>query len=218
MSNTSIINKQAGDYELIAMCWHEAAHTICGLYNFMRVYHVSVMSEKYEHGNTLYEVYDPDNIDNKLLAKILLIYEVQTLYAGMVGEKLYYQDICGSDKFPMHLRIGSSDDIQDAAKLIHKYNLAEPGKARFLFKKQVQNDTGDILIEYWEDIKLISHMLYRHKELNEGELKHFLTRYSDKKDFWKSRFKSIKNIYDNMEDLDEKYLKEILVKNSIIIM
>lgn len=215
---TSVVNKQAHDYELIAMAYHEAAHTICGLYNFMRVYSVCVMSDKYEHGNTLYEVYDPDNIDNKLLAKILLIYEVQTLYAGLVGEKLYYQDICGSNKFPMHLRIGSSDDIQDAAKLINKYNLASPGKARFLFKKQIQNDTASILIDYWEDIKLISHMLYKHKELNEGDLKHFLTRYSENKEFWKNRFKAIKIIYNNIADLDEKYLKEILVQNSIIIM
>lgn len=214
----NIVNKQAHDYELIAMAWHEAAHTICGLFNFMRVYNVCVMSEKYEHGNTLYEVYDPDNIDNKLLAKILLIYEVQTLYAGLVGEKLYYKEICGSDNFPMHLRIGSSDDIQAAAKLIDKHNLANPGKSRYLFKKQIQNDTANILIEYWDDIKLISHMLYKYKELKEDELKYFLTRRSENNEFWKSRFKSIKTIYNDNCDLDEKYLKEILVQNSIVIM
>jgi hypothetical protein len=218
MSNTSIINKQANDYELIAMSWHEAAHVICGLHNFMRIYDVCVISEKYDHGNTSYEIYNPDNITNKLLAKILLIFEVQTLYAGLVGEKLYYQEICGSDNFPMHLRIGSSDDIRDAAKLISTHKLALPGKARFLFKKQIQNDTHNILINYWEDIKLISHMLYKHKELNEGDLKHFLTRYSDNKDFWRSRFKAIKTIYSNITDLDEKYLKEIIVQNSIIII
>lgn len=214
----SIVKKQAFDYELIAMCYHEAAHTICGLYNFMRVYSVCVMSGKHEYGNALYEIYDPDNIQDKLLAKILLIYEVQTLYAGLVGEKLYYKEICGSDNFPMHLRIGSSDDIQDAAKLINKYNLAAPGKARFLFKKQVQNDASVILVNYWEDIKLISYMLYKYKELDEGDLKYFLTHFSINKEFWKSRFKSMKIIYKNIANFDEKYLKEILLQNSIIII
>lgn len=214
----SSTTKMARDYELIAMSWHEAAHTICGLLNFLKVYHVYVMSDKYEHGNTKYEIYDPINISNKLLAKILIIYEVQTLYAGLVGEKLYYKEICGSDVFPMHLRIGSSNDIQDAAKLIDKHNLANPGKPRFLFKKQIQNDTRNLLINYWDDIKLISHILYKFKELKYDDLKYFLTRKSTNKDFWRTRFKEIKTIYDERVELDEKYLKVVLLQNNIIIM
>jgi len=213
----NVVKKQAHDYELIAMSWHEAAHTICGLYNFTKIYNVHVMSDKHTNGNTLYEICDPDNIENKLLAKILLIFEVQTLYAGLVGEKLYYKEICGSDNFPMHLRIGSSNDIQDAARIIHKYNLANPGKARFLFKKQVQNDTKNILTEYWDDIRLVAHVLYKNKELEYDELKYFLTRKSINKEFWRDRFKYIKLIYGGNE-LDEKYLKDIILQNSVIIM
>lgn len=214
----NVVKKQAHDYELIAMAWHEAAHTICGLFNFLYVYHVYVMSDKYENGNTLYEIHDPANLNNKLLSKILLIYEVQTLYAGLVGEKMYYKEICGSEAFPMHLRIGSSNDIQDAAKLIHKYNLAEPGKARYLFKKQVQKECQNILEEYWEDVKLIAHGLYRNVELNYDEIRYLLTRRSDNKEFWRVRLKEIKSIYNAKVDLDEKYLKDILVQNSVVII
>lgn len=214
---TSLYKTQALEYQAVAMTWHEAAHTICGLYNFMHVYFVCIMSNKHEDGNTLYEIYDTDSINNKMLAKILHIYEVQTLYAGLVGEKIYYKDICGSDKFPMHLRIGSSDDIKTAAKIIAKNNLAEPGRNRFIFKKQIQNDTRNILLHYWSDIKLISHVLYRYKELEEDELKYYLTRKSDNKEFWKDRFKDIKFIY-NSDVLEEKSLKELIVQNSVIIL
>lgn len=207
------IQKQSKDYELIAASWHEAAHTICGLYNFLYIIKVYVSSDKYEHGNTLYEMYDPSKFKNKLLIKILIIFEIQTLYAGLIGEKMYYKEICGSDKFPMHLRIGSSSDINSASSLINKYNLAESGKDRFLFKKQIQNDTRNILINYWEDVKLIAHFLYRNKELKYDELKYCLTRYSTNKDFWKVRFKEIKRIYDERLEIDEKYLKEILFQN-----
>lgn len=213
----NVVKKQAQDYELIAMAWHEAAHTICGLFNFLHVYHVYVMSDKYEHGNTLYEIHDPGNISNKLLAKILLIYEVQTIYAGLVGEKMYYKEICGSEAFPMHLRIGSSNDMQDAAKLIHKYNLAEAGKSRYLFKKQVQKECENILEDYWEDVKLIAHSLYKHKELKYDELKYFLTRRSENKEFWRTRLREIKSIYGKPE-FDEKHLKDVLVQNSIVII
>lgn len=204
--------------ETISMCYHEAAHTICGLYNFMDVYHIYVMSDKYNQGNTLYEVYNPDNIKNKLLAKILLIYEVQTLYAGLVGERIYYKDISGSDDFPMHLRIGCSRDIRDAASIIHRYDLAKPGKQRYLFKKQVQSDTHNILVHYWRDIKLISHALFKFKELKAGKLKFILTNKSVNKDFWRARFKEIKTLYDGKIELDEKYLKEVLLQNSVVII
>lgn len=214
---TSLYKIQALDYQRVAMTYHEAAHTICGLHNFMRVYHVCAMSDKHEDGKTLYEIYDTDYVSNRILIKILLLYEVQTLYAGLVGEKIYYKDICGSDKFPMHLRIGSSSDINEASKLISKNNLSEPGPSRFWFKKQLQNDINSLLVTYWDDVKLIAHTLYKHKELNFDELKYFLTRKSINKDFWKSRFKDIACIYSS-SIIEEKSLKDLLVKNSVIIL
>jgi hypothetical protein len=212
------LKKQANDYEKIAMCWHEAGHTICGLFNFLKVYHVNVLSSKYIDGNTSYEIHDSDTITNKLLAKILIIYEVQTLYAGLVGEKMYYEDICGSNVFPMTLRIGSSDDIRDAARLIDRYNLADPGKSRFWFKKQVQNDAKKILSNYWDDVQLVAHALYKSTDLDFNELRYLLTRKSVNKDFWRPHLKELKDMYADNTLLDEKYLKDVLMKNNVIIM
>ena len=216
MSN-SYVNKQSDDYQLTAACWHESAHTICGLHNFMKVYRVHVRSNEEEHGRTHYELYDSEVISNKLLLKILLIYEVQTLYAGLVGERMYYKDICGSDAFPMHLRIGSSDDIKHAALIISKYNLAVPGKNRSLFKKQIQRDVKDILMHYWSDVRLIAHCLYKFKDLNFKDLRFYLTHKSDNQEFWKQRFKDIKTLYANNMKLDEKYLKDVLLCNAVFV-
>lgn len=198
------------------MAYHEASHTICAFHNFMCVDRVYIMSDKVHHGKTLYELLDFTNVKSKVLAKILIIFEVQTYYAGLVGEKIYYKDICGSDKFPMNLRIGSSFDIKSSYNLINKNNLAEPGKSRLLFKKQVQNDTRAILLEYWEDVKLIAHLLYKHKELNFDNLKYYLTRNSVNKKFWKERFKCIKLLLN--QNIEEKDIKEIITNNSVIIM
>ena len=213
----SSTQKMAHDYEVIAMAFHESAHCICALFNFILIHDVHVMSDKHQHGNTAYETHNLNEIESKILSKILLIYEIQTLYAGLVGEKIYYKEICGSDKFPMHLRIGCSNDIQSAAKLIHTYDLASPGKPRLLFKKQIQNDTKNILLNYWSDIRLISHMLYKFKELNLDDIKYFLSYKSNNKEFWKNRLKEIKNIY-SKDDINEKELKDILLQNSVIIM
>lgn len=213
----NVIKKQAHDYELIATSWHEAGHVICGLFNFMNVYHVYIMSEKYDQGNTLYEIYDLRNLNNKLLSKVWSVYEVQTLYAGLVSEKMYYKEICGSDKFPMHLRIGSSGDMKEAARLINLHKLCNPGKERLLFKKQMQKVAATILSDYWDDVKLIAHVLYKNVELKIEDVKYILTRKSINKDFWKTRLKEIKVIY-SLSNIDERYLKSVLIRNSVVII
>lgn len=210
--------KQAHDYALIAMCYHEASHSICALLNYINVESIYVMSEKNDHGKTSYEAYDPAKIESKYLAKILIMNEVQTIYAGTIGERIYYKEICGSDNFPMHLREGSSEDVSDAAALIHKNNLAEPGKLRFLFKKQLQLSAQNLLLQYWSDVRLLSHALYRHIELNGQELRQLLSRKSENKDFWRTRFKELKTIYAESKEIDERELKDILLHNKIVIM
>ena len=210
-------SKMETDYELIAMTYHEASHAICALFNYMKIYQVYVMCSKYDDGHALYEIYDSQTIESKILSKILLIFEIQTLYAGVVGEKIYYKNICGSDAFPINLRIGSSDDISTAAQIISKNNLAEAGKPRLIFKKEIQNDTKKILLEYWDDVRLIAHMLYKQKELSFEDIKFCLTKKSKNSDFWKYRFKAIKSIYDK-KHLSEANLKNIILENSIIVI
>lgn len=211
-------SKMAHDYELIAMSYHEASHTICGLFNFIHMYRVYVMSEKYSEGNALYESYDPWQVKDKILSKILCIFEIQTLYAGLVGEKIYYKEICGSDHFPMHLRIGSSTDMRQASKLINKQKLTPAGKNRVIFKRQIQNDVKNLLSDHWQDVKLIAHVLYKYKELNADEIKFFLTRKSCNKEFWKTRLKEIALIYNNKQNIEETRLKEVLLQNSVVIL
>lgn len=200
------------------MCWHEASHTICGLLNFIKVIKVYIKSDKFDQGNTVYESYEPHLCEDKILSKIVLIFEIQTLYAGLIGEKIYYKEICGSDTFPMNLRIGSSGDINTASSLIEKYNLALAGNPRFLLKKQIQNDTKNILLEYWEDVRLISHLLYKYKELNHSELKRFLTKKSTNKELWRKKFRDISIIYNDKKNIEEGQIKEILLKNSVVII
>lgn len=209
--------KRANDYALISVAYHEASHTICALHNFCLVKRTFIRLKECV-GNTIYETYDVENTDNKFLIKILNILDVQVLYAGLLGEKIYYKDICGSDKFPMNLRIGSWHDIKTASKTIIKYNLASPGKSRFLFKKQIQNDTRQILTQYWDDVKLIAHLLYKHKELNLNNLKYYLTRNSINKKFWKEKFKQINIILNDSNKIDDKTLKEIILNNAIFII
>lgn len=197
------------DYEVIAMSFHEASHVICGLFNCMKIDDVYVMSDKHKSGKTSYEIADINNFELKPLVKTLLIYEIQALYAGLVGEKIYYKEICGSDKFPMHLRIGSSGDIAAAAELISSNNLAPAGKSRLQFKRQIQTDAFNILTFYWEDVRLMAHQLYRYKRLSYEEIRSILVKYSLNKEQWKLKFKQIKIIYDNKAEVNQDYLSTV---------
>lgn len=215
MSSKSIDKKQSYDYELIAQSFHESGHTLCGLYNFMEVTTVVVMNPRENlDGKTEYICMDPDLLNDIELKNMQLYFELQTHYAGLLAEKIYYKDICGSEKFPMHLKQGSSGDINDASALIKKYKMAEPGRQRALLKNQVQKETTILLEHFWDDIKIIAHLLYKKKKLNFEDLKYLLTRRSANKEFWKEKFKFIKVI--NQMSLSESDLFSIFRKSRIL--
>lgn len=203
----SVIKKQAFDYEIIAMAHHESSHVICALMHYLYVYNVNVMTYKnQEDGNTNYYVY----AINDSIKNILLFSELHFFYAGLIGEKIYYKDICGSIKFPMHLKEGSSYDIAEASAIIRNNNLAPPGKSTFLLKKQIQYDVEMILKQYWDDVKIVAHALYQKKKLTFDDLKYLLTRKSVNKDFWKSKFKKIKLIHNDKNNYIDDYIKDII--------
>ena len=102
----SNLKKKSWDYDLIAMCFHESGHVVSGLYNYIYVFNAKVMTPKSMDGNTEYYFYESDEVENEELKKIILVFELQSLYGGLIAEKMYYKDICGSSKFPMHLSIG----------------------------------------------------------------------------------------------------------------
>jgi hypothetical protein len=197
------------------MAWHEASHIICALYNYFQVYTANISTiTKNEDGNTCFLSYD-EPIDDPELKRVILIFELQVMYAGLVGERLYYKQITGSSKLPMHLRIGSSYDIKLASGLIRKNELASPGKKTQLLKKQIQYDVEKILTTHWEDVKIIAHLLYCKKKLCYSDLKYALTRKSNNKQFWKDRFKKIKIVLNDTKCPTQEVVKDIMLEDVI---
>jgi ATP-dependent Zn protease len=211
----SVIKKQSYDYELIAMAYHESGHAVCALHNFMKVYNVNVMTPKNQEGNTDCILYDDNYTDDEELVKVFLIFELQMTYAGLLAEKMYYKDICGSDKFPMHLKQGSSDDIKSASKLIRRHRPVSPGRSTYLFKNQIQNDVEQLLTEHWDAVKIVAHALYQKKRLSYDELKYLLTRRTERKDFWKDKFKKINFIHNEKREPTLTELKDIMLDDVI---
>lgn len=206
----SVAVKKSFDYDLIAMAYHESSHTVIGLHNYLMVYNVSVMTFNHQEGITEYFYYPFDDVQNKKLLKELLILDLQEMYAGLIGEKIYYKNMCGSDKFPMHLRIGSSEDIKNASKQIKKYKLVNPGSETHLFKKQIQEDTKKLLLEHWEAVQVIAHALYKKTRLSFDDLKFLLTRKTSNKEFWKDRFKKLKIIHSGKVPTEQE-VKDIVL-------
>jgi hypothetical protein len=164
---------------------------------------------KFTGGLTEYStILDYDTVeDNELLIK-LIHSELKNLYAGLIGEKIYYADICGSHRFPAHLRAGASGDITEAYNLIRKYSIASPGKNTSLLKKSIENEVKSILIMHWDEVKIIAHALYKKKKLSFDDLKNLLCRKIKNKAFWKAKFKEIEVINHDTIQLSEKDIKK----------
>jgi hypothetical protein len=211
----NVVKKQSTDYERVAVSWHESSHTIVGLLNHFIINKVFITLDKEQEGvsvgdaETQYHrvLFD----DDKEFNQYLLICELQMIYAGLMGEKIYYKDICGSSKFPMHLRIGSYVDIANASDLIRKNNLASPGKSTYALKKKIQKDVENLLLDNWEAVKMVAHSLYQKKKLSFDELKYILTRKTSNKEFWKKRFSEIKFIYHDKNPPAEDEVRKIIL-------
>jgi|SRR5271170_879567 len=211
----SRLKKQSFDYELIAMSYHEAGHVVCGLYNYLYVHDANVMTPTKREGGTNFYIYGNESVEDEELNKILLIFELQALYAGLIAERMYYKDICGSSKFPMHLKNGSTYDTSLASKIIRKNNLAPSGKQTFLFKKQIQYDVEQLLAEHWDAIKVIAHSLYTKRRVTFDELKYVLTRKTSYKDVWKSKFRKIRIIHNDKNPPAEALVKDLVLEDTI---
>jgi hypothetical protein len=209
----NITQKLSRDYELISVSYHEAGHCLFGLLNHIKITTVAVNSEtnnSEDLGYTQYEIAEIEHQDTNVLNRLLMA-EIGINYAGLAAERIYYKDICGSDKLPMMLKGGSSEDIKTAASLIKKFELAAPGKKRYAFKQKMLRDCKLLLEEHWEAVKLIAHSLYRHKKLTFFDLKDILTKKSSNKEFWKTRFKEINLLFDSPTQLDVKTIRSILI-------
>lgn len=197
-------------YDTVSTAYHEAAHAIYTLLCSIKVPLVYIMEKDNKiDGFCHYEIPDITKIqDNKLLYFIIDI-EVGIKYAGLTAEKYHFKTMSGSDTFPMFLRDGSSDDTLSASYIIKKYNVAQPGKKRYDYKKKIIRKVFNSLKEYWDDVILISHALFCKKKLTFDDIKNILKK-SKNKIFWKEQFKLINLISDNQDIFDESELKSLL--------
>lgn len=209
------IKKQSLNYLLIAASFHEASHAIIYLYNLIKVFNLIITVDRevirFTGGLAEYSiVLDYDHIEDIELRNKLLILELKGLCSGLLGEKIYYNDICGSQRFPAHLRAGASGDIAEASNLIRKYDLASPGKNTTILKKQIEKEVKSILLEHWEEVKIIAHALYKHRKLSFSDLKNLLCKKNKNKVFWKAKFKDIDILHHDTIALSEEEIKNKL--------
>lgn len=211
---TSNTRKMGKDLEITSCCWHESGHVIWALLAHMKITSVCIVYSDEVEGTTYYqqlsECLSTDILDNELIHRFAMD-EVRMAYAGLVAERLFYKDICGSNKLPQVLKEGSSQDIKSASKTIKQFALAEAGKPRQKLKRQVQQSLTHTMTEYWGDLKLISHALYKTKRLSFDDLKNLLGKKSSRKDFWKQRFREIERLFDQTDRLDKSEIVDIIL-------
>ncbi len=210
-------NNIAFTHNLISTSYHEAGHTIYGLLHLAKIESVRVFpyGKNKVHGFTNFDFFTAEDMSDSKLINYAVISEICLMYAGLTAEKYHFKTISGSDKFPLFLKDGSSDDTKKAAKLIKQYEFARPGKQRYRFKKNLIAKTLEELKNNWEAVNCIAHGLFQKKQLFHDDLKNLLCGGKNKK-FWREQFKSIDHIYDNFGSIDEKYMRLILDKHNLL--
>ena len=205
-----IRKKISRTHEMISTSYHESGHVVYSLICGMRVSSVCIFQSKRSNrveGFCYYETPNLSKIQDPNLLLSLVNYEIGIKYAGLTAEKHFFKTISGSDKFPIFLRDGSSDDTLSAAAIIRQFNVVAPGKKRYEFKKKKIKQVLEDLKKYWEDVTLLAHALFSKKKLSFLDIKNLFLKKSSNKKFWRAKFKSISSIFDNTSALDENFLK-----------
>jgi hypothetical protein len=209
MAQTSASTHKIGlQAEVICCVYHECGHVLFGLLKHFHVSSVFVNYTEAVEGITNYFWVDKPDLEQDIIQHIALD-EIGISYSGFIAEQIYYKDICGA-KLPWVLKEGSSLDIKSASKTIKDHSLAAPGKPRQQLKQRVQKEVNALLSEYWDDLKLIAHRLYKVKRMSFDDLKALLTKKSNRKDFWKKQFREIELLF-GTEPPDDKEVRRILM-------
>jgi hypothetical protein len=190
-----IREKITNTHDFISTSYHEAGHTIYALLHFIKVDSVRVFVDKKTErvgGLTWYRL--PPRIDHNTDLNFAKS-EICLKYAGLVAEKHHFKQISGSDKFPLFLKDGSSEDTITAAKLIKRHNLAPPGKPRYNYKKKLIGKTLKELQKHWEAVTVVAHRLFNKKRISFDELRKMLTTQIADKEFWKTQFNLIDQVF-----------------------
>jgi hypothetical protein len=202
-------------HESISTSYHEAGHVIYGLIKGWKIEAVTIFElKKTKRINGFTHYSDPPNLPKSRDSEIFehfIVSEIGLKYAGLVAEKCHFKKMSGSDKFPLFLRDGSSDDTLSAAALIKTYNLAPPGRKRYSYKKKLIRETQVLIEENWDAVTAVAHHLFKKKRLTFEDLRKILTKSGINKKYWKTQFANITYIYENSGGLDEKELKIILL-------
>lgn len=210
----SLSLKLAQNLRIISVSYHEAAHTIAALLHFMLVSEVAVIElKRHVGGHTNYDMFVSENKFDEIDKKIkdyLILSEVYLKYAGLMGESIHFEDMSGSKKLPLILKIGNEPDIQEAAAIIKKYNLVEAGEKRYLYKKKLFRQITAILKEYWSDVKLIAHALYDRRKLQYDDLKQILLKKSINKKFWQQQFRNIDLLFKDRDTTNTTHIANII--------
>jgi hypothetical protein len=209
------VNRLAFEFTVITTSFHEAGHALSALLNFGYVHCVSLQISKnkktpeylgearYDGAANLGTVSDPDLI-NWLVLSDITIYQ-----SGLASEKIFYKEICGTSKVPYIIKEGSQIDFSYVSEIVKKYDLAPPGKKRYLFKNKMFRATQHLLQENWGDVIIIAHALFQSRKLTHLDLKSLLLRKSINKKFWKEQFKNIELLNNNTE-LTDSQIKKII--------
>ena len=195
-SDNSILRKEAHNYELISVAYHEASHTIYALLHHLKVTSVRIYLDKEIDriiGETNYDGLCIDDITDRQARTDYINCDIGLSYAGLIGEKRNYQLSYGSN-LPAHLYDAYSDS-KEASKLIVKYDVAPPGKARANYKARIKRKVAKELEAHWSDVSLIAHALFKRKRLSLDDLRSILTKKSEDKEGWKERFVEINDLY-----------------------
>jgi ATP-dependent Zn protease len=202
--------KLSQNHRYISTCYHEAGHAVCGLLMFMKIPDVSVFKNRRITGETNYEQILDEKSQSSLFREYQIKSDIFIHYAGLMAEKIFYQDLTGSKIFPNVLKDGVTPDIQEAAQIIKVNNLAPAGRKRYLYKKKMMKEVRTLLEEHWDVVKVVAHALFEKRRLTHSDLKKIICRKTSNKKFWKKQFSYINEFVDKTKLLDNKDLKIII--------
>lgn len=162
--------------ELELVAWHEAGHALVGRLFGKEVTKVTVVASTSGAGGVTFST-----PKTGLLSKEDIQHEIMQLYAGRVGELIYY------DNDRNKITTGASNDIKEATKLLHAYvtdyamhddlgmiNLGLDSKVvkdtEMNLAKELEEKTINLVTEHSRQLKTLADMLLEKETIYESDL------------------------------------------------
>ena len=166
--------------ELELVAWHEAGHALVGRLFGKEVTKVTVVASTSGAGGVTFST-----PKTGLLSKEDIQHEIMQLYAGRVGELIFYNNDRNK------ITTGASNDIKEATKLLHAYvtdyamhddlgmiNLGLDSKVvketEMNLAKELEEKTINLVEEHSRQLKLLADMLLEKETLYESDLDEIL--------------------------------------------